>query len=157
MKSPLKDKKETAKTEDDTLYGLLSMYKVFNTYFRILRNKENDTIALQITDNPKKWPRLDDNRYKGYKLLKRAEIGMIKLSLKYLSPEHLIEQFGPVIGLKVPQEEFTITDSLKNEGFYSIETNSKYLPEIISLVNKTVELTPKRKYELIEKCLSKDL
>ncbi len=157
MKSPLKDKRDTTKIEDDTLYGLLSMYKVYNTYFRILQNKENEKLTLQMTDNPKKWPKLTDDKYKGYKLLKRAEIGIIKLSVKYLCPEHLIEQFGADIGLKLPEDETTITDELKTGGYYTIETNAKHLAAIVALLNKLIELTPKKKYELIEKSLSKDL
>ena len=156
MKSPLKDKKENIKAEDDTLYGLLSMNKIYNTYFRILINQDNNDIVLQITDNPKKWPQIEKGEYKGYKLLKRSEIGLIKLSVKYLAPEHLIKQLGPLLGLKLPEEDVKILNNLNNEGFYSIETKIKYLQELISSINKIIDLTPKKKYELIEKSLSKD-
>ncbi|MBN2039267.1 MAG: hypothetical protein JW864_04460 [Spirochaetes bacterium] len=157
MKSPQKEKKDNIKTEDDTLYGLLSMYKIYNTYFRILINPDNDHIALQITDNPGKWPIIGEGQYKGYKLLKRSEVGLIKLSVKYLSPEHLISQLGPLLGAKLSDDDITILNYLDSEGYYSIEANSSFLQEFINLINKIIEFTPKKKYEIIEKSLSEDL
>ena len=154
MKSPIKDKKDIKKTEDDTLFGLLSMYKVYNTYFRILID-ENNNIALQITDNPKKWPNIKNGRYKGYRMLKKSEIGIIKLFVKYISPVHLIDQLGPLLGVKLQEDEVFIFNNLENNGYYSLETKSEYLQYIISAIVKIIDLTPQKKYELLEKCLSK--
>lgn len=157
MRSKVKDKTEIKKTEDDTLFGLLSVYKAFNTYFRILINDENKNLLLQITGNPKKWPSVGDDRYKDYRLLKRSELGTTKLSVKYLSPEHLIEQLGPVLGIKVPINDISISNNLDVDGFYSLELKAKYIQEIIQVIEKIIELSPERKYELLEKSFSKNI
>ncbi len=157
MKPKLKEKTENIKGADDTLFGLLSVYKLYNTYFRILMNEENSSLLLQITGNPKKWPAIGDERYKGYRQLKRAEMDTTKLSVKYLSPEHLIEQLGPVLGIKVPANDASISNNLDADGFYSIEIKSKYLQEIIQVLEKIIDLSPERKYEILEKSFSKSI
>jgi hypothetical protein len=157
VRSKLKDKTESIKSEDDTLFGLLSAHKAYNTYFRILINEENNNLLLQITGNPKKWPAPADDRYKDYRQLKRSELGTTKLSVKYLSPEHLIEQLGPDLGIKVPANDVSIANNLDADGFYSLELKSKYLQEIIQVIEKIIELSPERKYELLEKSFSKNI
>jgi hypothetical protein len=154
VKLQSKDKIETIKNEDDTLFGLLSIYKIYNTYFRILLNEENNNLLFQITGNPKKWPKIEE-KYANYRQLKRSEIGMIKLSVKYLLPEHLIEQLGTLLGIKVPENEVSLSNNLDTDGFYSMEIKSKYLPEIISALEKILNLSPERKYEILEKSFSK--
>jgi hypothetical protein len=156
VKSQLKDKTENIKNEDETLFGLLSIYKIYNTYFRILINDENNNLLLQITGNPKKWPVIGDDRYKGYRQLKRSELGITKLSVKYLSPEHLIEQLGAILGIKVPINEISIFNNLDVDGFYSLELKSKYLQDIIPVIEKIIDLSPEKKYELLEKSFSKN-
>ncbi|MFH0977277.1 MAG: hypothetical protein V1874_15970 [Spirochaetota bacterium] len=156
MKSQLVEKNDTIK-EDDTLFGLLSIYKIFNTYFRILFNENSKNLILEITGNPKKWPKMTEDKYQGYRLLKRSELGLIKLSVKYISPEHLINQLGSLLGLKIPENEVIISNNLLINGFYSIELKSKYLKDIISVIDKIIDLTPAKKYELLEKCLSEDI
>jgi hypothetical protein len=156
MKSQLKDKTEKIKSEDETLFGLLSVYKIYNTYFRILINEEISNLLLQITGNPKKWPMIVDDRYKGYRQLKRSELGIAKLSVKFLSPEHLIEQLGAVLGIKVPLNEVSISNNLDVDGFYSLELKLKYLQDIIAVIEKIIDLSPEKKYELLEKSFSKN-
>jgi hypothetical protein len=156
MKSPSVEKNNDIK-EDDTLFGLLSIYKIFNTYFRIWLNEKSDILILEITGNPKKWPKIENDKYKDFRLLKRSDLGMIKLSVKYISPEHLINQLGSLLGLKIPDDEIIISNNLSTEGFYSIELKSKYLPEIVLTIEKIINLTPTKKYELLEKSLTKDI
>jgi len=155
MKSPLKEKKDNIKTEDDTLFGLLSAYKIYNTYFRILINISNTILILQITSNPKKWPKIGEDKYADFRLCKRSEIGMIKLSVKYLSPDHLIDYLGPALGLKIPESDISIINNIESDDLYSLETKYIYLQEIIYLITKIIELSPEKKYEIIEKFLSK--
>ncbi len=141
--------------EDDTLFGLLSVYKAYSTYFRILISEENN-IILQITSNPKKWPKIGEKKIEGYRLLKRSEIGAVKLFVKYLAPKHLLDQFGPILGMKIPEHEVKINDSLDSDGVYSLEIKSKFMHETISIIERIVDLSPQKKYELLEKSLSKD-
>ena len=154
MKLQPKEKIKPPKSEDDTLFGLLSSYKIYNTYFRILKNEQSDSLIAQITSNPKKWPKIEGDRYNGFRQLKRSELDIIKLSVKYLLPEHLLAQLGPTIGINITENEAAISNSLDTDGYYSIETNSKYLPNIISAIEKIIELSPEKKYELLEKYFS---
>lgn len=156
MKLQSKNIADNIKTKDDTLFGLLSLYKKFNTYFRILTNADNSNLLFQITGNPKKWPKADEIGYKGYRPLKRSELGIIKLSVKYLLPEHLIEQLGTLLGIKVPENEVSITNNLDTDGYYTMEIKAKYLPDIKSTIEKIIDLSPEKKYELLEKCFSKN-
>jgi hypothetical protein len=156
MRSPVKEKNDNLKNKDDTLFGLLSSYKAHNTYFRILISEVGNNLILQITSNPKKWQKSVEDTTKEYRLLKRSEIGIEKLFIKYLSPENLIDQFGPMFGLKLHEGEFKITNNLDSDGVYSIELKLQYLPDIISTIEKIIDLTPEKKYELIEKYLSRD-
>jgi hypothetical protein len=156
MKTYSKETKDSPKSKDDTLYGLLAAYKAFTTYFRILINDTNNNLILQVTANPKKWQKPDNEYFKDFRLLKRSEIGTIKLSVKYLNPENLINEFGPILGLKIPEGEVKIINDLNSNGVYTLEINSKYLQEIISTIDKIIDYSPEKKYELIEKTLSKN-
>ena len=82
---------------------------------------------------------------------------MIKLSVKYLSPEHLIEQLGSTLSIKAPENEISISNNLDIDGFYSLELKSKYLPDIISAIQKIIDLSPEKKYEILEKSFSKNI
>lgn len=149
MTIPKKEKGK--KVEDDSLWGLLSPYKSYSTYIRILINEEKKAIVIQITDNPRNWLQPKDEKYLDYRQLKRSEIGTLRFSIKYLSPEHLIGQLGPVIGMKLPPGKYSIIDSIDKNGCYSIETNSNYMPEIIQNIKKIINLSPQKKYEILEK------
>ena len=154
MKLQPKEKIKSAKPEDDTLFGLLSNYKIYNTYFRVLNNEQSDSIIVQITNNPKKWPKIEGDGYNGYRQLKRSELNIIKLTVKYLLPEHLFGQLGTLIGINIPEDEAAVSSSLIADGYHSIETKSKYLPNITSAIEKIIEMTPEKKYELLEKYFS---
>ncbi len=156
MKAAIKKEKSGKKLEDDTLFGLLSSYKSCNTYFRILNNEKNDCIAVQITDNPKKWLLIQDERYNEYRILKRSDIGTVKLSVKYLSPVHLIEQMGPMLGMKLPEDRVNIINHIDDDGYFILETEAEFLPEIRQCINKIINISPQKKYEILEKSLAKD-
>ena len=147
----LPKKEKGKKIEDDSLWGLLSPYKSNCSYLRILICEEKDSIVIQITDNPKNWLQPQDENYIDYRQLKRSEIGALKFSIKYLSPEHLVSQLGPVLGIKLPPDKYSIINGIDKNGCYTIETESKYIPEVIQNIKKIINLSPQRKYEILEK------
>ena len=138
----LKKERTNKQADEETLYGLLSSYKLYNTYFRILICREKDSLVLQVTDNPKKWTSITKERYEDYIMLKRSEIGIDKLSVKFLSPTHLIKQLGPTFGIKLPSDQSIILDNYKKEGYILIETKSKFLAEVIQGIQKIINLSP---------------
>jgi hypothetical protein len=73
--------------KDDSLFGLLSSYKQFNSYVRVFDDEEHDEIILAITSNPKFWKNMPES-YLSLKELKRLELGVDKLSIKYVEPSH---------------------------------------------------------------------
>jgi hypothetical protein len=148
-------RKHRDREADDSLFGLLSAYKSVNTYFRVFSNQEKKLILLQMTDNPRHFLLPSDALLSGFKLLRRSEIGAIKLSAKYLSPLHIIEHFGETLGIKIPQRGGKITNNLKNEKIlYQLETSLAQKPALIAIVRKILLLSPQKKYEIIEKFLS---
>ncbi len=156
MKAANKKDKNIKGNEGDNLYGLLSSYKSCNTYFRILVNDDKNRIIIQITDNPKNWPDLDEEEYIDCKIVKRIEIGSEKMFVNYMSPMHLIEQVGPKLGIKLPDEKVYIDDNLEKSGNFSMETDLEFKTEVIQGLNKIINLTPQKKYEILEKSLSKE-
>lgn len=150
----MKDKKDNKNLADDTLFGLLSLYKTYNTYFRILVSEEIDSLIVLLTDNPRKWVLIPVDNHDKYKVLKRSNIGTVKLSVKYLAPEHIINQIGPTLGIKLPPENVKITDNTIKDGYYFFETKLEYLPDVEQNIKKIIELPPKKKLEILEKCLS---
>jgi hypothetical protein len=156
MRTAGKKEKSIKKKEDDSLYGLLSSYKSSNTYFRVLVNKIQNKIIVQITDNPKKWPGLKDENYNNYSILKRSDLNLNKFFVKYLSPVHLVDQTGQTLGMKLPEGEVIVTNLLDVDGYFSLETKYKHLEEVIQNINKLINLSPQKKYEILEKSLSQE-
>jgi len=143
-----------SRTKDDSLYGLLSSYKSNNTYFRILVSEEEDSLLVQLTDNPKNYEPMSKDRTRAYRPLRRLEIGVAKASLKYVLPENLIEVLGPLLDFNIPPDKVVITDGLKKNGIYGIETSMKYKTKLIHGVKKIINMSPQKKYEIMEKYLS---
>ena len=108
MRLQLKKHKDDRKLEDDSLFGLLSSYKSNVTYFKILISEDDNKIAVQITDNPKKWALIPEDRYTHYKELRRLEIETTRLSVKYLAPKHLIQYYGTILGMKLVSKDLLI-------------------------------------------------
>ncbi|MBN1495270.1 MAG: hypothetical protein JXA07_00780 [Spirochaetes bacterium] len=143
-----------SRTKDDSLYGLLSSYKSNNTYFRILVSEEEDSLLVQLTDNPKNFEPVSKDRPRAYRPLRRLEIGVAKASLKYVLPENLIEVLGPLLDFNIQPDKVVITDGLKKNGIYGIETSMKYKMKLIHGVKKIINMSPQKKYEIMEKYLS---
>lgn len=152
MKIILKKRKEN-KDVDDTLFGLLSLYKKYSTYFRILVNEEKKRFVLIVVDNPKKWQKISEEVYSDFRMLKRVEMNCNTLFVKYLLPEHILANSGHTLGLKLPTRRVVIENKLgkKDEGYFLIEASMRYLANAVYSVKKIITYTPQKKYEIIEK------
>jgi hypothetical protein len=149
-------KKNATRVKDDSLYGLLSSYKSSYTYIRVLVSEEDDSVILQLTGNPKNFSPGLHEKYGNYSVLRRLEIGTPKQFLKYVMPENLIVVLGPMLELNIPPDKVVITDSVKKDGIYAIETGLKYRLKVIQGVRKILNMSPQKRYEVIEKYLSGD-
>jgi hypothetical protein len=141
---------------DDSLYGLLSPYKANTTYFRVLVSEEKDSVALQLADNPQKFFAMPDEKFQNYRPLRRLEMGIDKASVKYLTPDNLVAVVGPLLGINVPPEKVDVTHSLKKDGYYGIETFLRYKMKVVQGVKKLVNMSPQKRYEILEKYFSTD-
>ena len=139
--------------KDDNLFGLLLSYKSNNTYIRVVINEDNQTIELFITDNPKNWKNLHDAKIKKIKILRRLEVGVNFLFIKYISPLHLIKSLGPLLGFNLPLDAVAVLDQLEEKGVYCISTQLKYKFRVLQGVRKLINLKPHKKYELLEKSI----
>ncbi len=151
MKSAIKKGRHA---DDDSLFGLLSSYKSYITYLSLFKSEQDDAAILFITDNPRKWALMEKEQYKNFHQMKRLEMGVNRLSVKYLLPEHLIKTSGPILGMKLPSTKVAIVNNLDNDGYFILQAPLKYIDEFIQYVKKTVSMTPQKKYEVLEKCLS---
>ncbi len=145
--------KGKTKKKDDSLFGLLSTYKAQVTYLRVLINEDESKMVLQLTDNPGKWPDLNLERWQGYRMVRRLELDIDKMLIKYIYPWHLIKIMGPLLGIKVPPEKVMIENSLQEENILSLHFPLKYSKKVFQGVKKLVSLTPQKKYEILEKCI----
>lgn len=148
------NKKKDVLQKDDSLYGLLSAYKKYTTYVRVLVNTEDDIISVQITSNPKNWEAVDSEKYASFSAMRRIDLGSPKSLIKYISPDLLINITGPLLGIKIPTEKAEIINSLKDKGYYIIETSTVFKSEVIEGVSKILNMPPQKKYELLEKYMS---
>ncbi len=139
---------------DDSLYGLLTSYKSYNTYVLVMVSEDGNDIVLALSGNPKYWSNMPEDEAESFRVLKRLEIGTDKLSIKYILPEHLVKVFGPSAGMKIPADKIDIDDKLPDEGYYLIKTSVKYAPRILSGVKRLINLTPQKKYEILEKTIA---
>lgn len=140
--------------KDDSLFGLLSSCKPNNTYFKVLVSEKENFISVILTDNPGKWPGISISKYSNCNELKRLEIGNPKLSLKYLCPEHLVRSLGPLLGIKIPISKAMIIDKIANEGYFILEMPIRYKEKLLYGVNKILNLSPEKKYEIMEKSIA---
>ncbi len=143
----------TSRTEDESLFGLLSSYKSFNTYVSIHLSEKDDLVVLFVTDNPRRWSLMTDEKYRNFKPLRRLSIGVTKLSVKYLLPEHLVKYMGPMLGMKLPSNKVAIVNNLDKDGYFMLETSLKFMPEVVQGIKRIISMPPQKKYEIIEKCL----
>jgi hypothetical protein len=148
-------KKIREREADDSLFGLLSAYKPVNTYFRIFVNESKKQILFEMTDNPKYFSALDGDELKGFRMFRRSEMGFTKMSVKYMSPEHILGYFGENLGVKVPHRGGKIANGLNDERrLYLLETSLAQSPALLTVIKKILLLSPQKKYEIIEKYLS---
>lgn len=152
MKVIIKSKELVEK--DDSLFGLLSQHKKNISYLRIMINETDKLISLQITDNPKNWRNLPPEKYTAFRMLKRNEIGVTKFSIKYISPGNIIAHFGSTIGVKFPNGKAEIDNQLAAKSYFTLDCSSKYLESIVLNMRKMINMTPQKKYEIIETYLS---
>jgi hypothetical protein len=145
--------KKTRPISNDSLFGLLSLYKSFNTYIRVLISEEEKKISVQITENPANWTKVPKDKYKKYRVMRRLEIGSDKLSIKFMKPDYIVKFYGPLLNIKLPPENVVIDNHLGDEGFFIIDTPSKYRKKIFQGIDKIINLSPQKKYEIIEKCI----
>lgn len=153
---PPKKPLDAVKTRDDSLFGLLSSYKLHTSYFKILASAAEGKAVVQLTDNPRCWAAVPAERYAAYVPVRRHEVGTAKLSVKYLTASNIIKTFGPTLGLKLPKKRTVIENALDTGGCFLMEFPLEVLPLVIQTVRKIITLSPQRKYEIIEKCLSEN-
>ena len=145
-------KKKREREPDDSLFGLLAAYKVNSTYVRIIVSEEQKKAVFQMTDNPRYFPEIPD----AYRQLKRSEMNINKLFVKYLLPEHVLEYAGENMGMKLTVRTGKIGNYLadKEKRYFQLEMPLRYLSSIVPAVKKLVTLTPQKKYEIVEKYLA---
>ncbi len=149
----VKNKKEPL-PKDDSLFGLLSLYKSYNTYLRILVDEEESELAVVITRNPGFWKNIPTGQFGKFRQVKRLDIGTDRLFVKYILPEQLIKVYGPAAGMKIASDKISVENMLNDNGLYIIKTSAKNSQKVFSWVKKTVNLSPQRKYEIHEICIA---
>jgi len=148
MKQIIKKKE----SEDDSLFGLLASYKNLYSYLQVLESQEG-TIAVIIAKNPSSFDELIKTKYQQYKPLRRIKMGVSRLFVKYISPEYIIKFYGPLLGLKIPENKVHIINNLEN-GYFILEIPNHYKEQVIQCIKRIITLTPQKKYEIIEKSLA---
>jgi hypothetical protein len=148
--------KTTKRREDESLFGLLSLYKAFNTYVRILVSEDEKMLSVQLTDNPANWKNIPENRYEKYRQMSRLDMGIDRLSLKYLTPQYIIRNMGPLLNIKIPPDSAMITDALNEGGYFILDTSMRYRNKILHGLGKILNMSPHKKLEIIEKCIAVD-
>ncbi len=142
--------------KDDSLFGLLSTYKSYSSYFRVLENDALDEVAMIIVSNPGNWKNIPQELLEGFVDIRRLKLGLNRMSLKYLLPEHLATVMGPSLGIKIPANKLDSVNRLSTDGFYILRTSRKYMPRLMTGLKRLINLTPQKKYEILEKSFVKD-
>ncbi len=148
MKQIIKKKE----SEDDSLFGLLTSYKNLYSYILVLESQEG-SIAVIIAKNPSSFDELIKTKYQQYKPVRRIKMGVSRLFVKYISPEYIIKFYGPLLGLKIPENKVHIVNNLEN-GYFILEVPSHYKEQVTQCIKRISGLSPQKKYEIIEKSLA---
>ena len=141
---------------DDSLFGLLLSYKQNNTYVRVFLNEAEASVAVILTGNPKSWDYLPPEISVHYRSMKRLELNTDKMFIKYILPEHLIKTAGISAGINLSADKIEVENRLEDKGYYLIKTSTRYLNRVLSGVKKLLNLSPQKKYEILEKCISEE-
>ena len=153
MKKRLKDR---LLNKDDTLFGLLVPYKQNNTYVKVFIDEKEGNLIVSLTENPKFWRNLPIETISSFRAMKRLEINTEKMFIKYILPEQLIKAAGALAGINLAIDNAEIENLLNDRGYYLIKTSTRYLNKVLSSVKKLLSLSPSKKFEIIEKCISKE-
>lgn len=140
---------KTKRSIDENLIRRLQAHKAGVTYIRLLENLEDDCISVQMTDNPANWKKLDGERYSGFKALKRSEIGTAKLSVKFLTPNQIIDSKGRLLGARIPAKECAVVLSTPEINVFILETSLHYKEKILKAVQSIFNMSPYKKIEII--------
>lgn len=149
----MKKKNKKIVSDNENLFGLLISYKTFYTYFKIIESKSENIIAIMLSDNPKKWEKIYNEKYKKYREFRRIELGIDKRSLKYLLPGHIVNNIGNMLGIDVPKNKVKIFNKLNNEGYYILEISIKEKQKVFYGIRQLLSLKPQKRYEILEKSL----
>jgi len=141
---------------DDSLFGLLLSYKHYNTYVRVFLNEAEASVAVILTGNPRSWANIPSEIKTTYLGMKRLEIGVEKMFIKYILPEHLVKTAGASAGINLSTDKIEVDNKLESQGYYLIKTSTRYLNRVLSGVKKLLNLSPQKKYEILEKCISEE-
>ena len=141
---------------DDSLFGLLLSYKHYNTYVRVFLSEAESSVAVVLTGNPRFWTNLPPEISTLYHGMKRLEIGSEKMFIKYILPEHLIKTAGVSAGINLSADKIDVDNSLEEKGYYLIKTSTRYLNRVLTGVKRLLNLSPQKKYEILEKCISEE-
>ena len=142
--------------KDDSLFGLLLSYKHNYTYVRVFINEADTSVAVVLTGNPKSWDYLPPEISVLYRSMKRLEINTDKMFIKYILPEHLIKTAGVSAGINLSADKIEVENRLDDKGYYLIKTSTRYLNRVLNGVKKLLNLSPQKKYEILEKCISEE-
>ncbi|MCL2156269.1 MAG: hypothetical protein FWH53_11435 [Leptospirales bacterium] len=148
--------KERLVNKDDTLFGLLLPYKQNNTYIKVLINEDEGDVIVSLTENPKFWNNLPPEITSSFRSMKRLEINTEKMFIKYILPEQLIKTAGAAAGINLSMDKIKAENLLNEQGYYLIKTSTRYLNRVLSSIKKLLNLSPPKKFEIIEKCISND-
>lgn len=141
---------------DDSLFGLLLSYKHYNTYVRVFLNDAESTVAVVLTGNPKSWTSLPPEIKESYRSMSRLDINTGKMFIKYILPDHLVKTAGVSAGINLPADKLEIENRLDDLGYYLIKTSTRHLNRVLSGVKRVLNLSPQKKYEILEKCISEE-
>ena len=118
--------------------------------------EEAKKIVFQMTDNPRFFPPTEGEEWEDFRPIKRSEMNVNRLFIKYLSPEHVVDFAGPSLGLKLTPRTGRIQNRLsdKSARCFQLEIPQRFLPALVLSIRRLVSLTPQKKYEIIEKYLA---
>lgn len=137
------------KADNEEFFGLLNVHRSNVTYIRVLESHAEDRISIQMTDNPGKWADIDSEKYASFHILRRLEIGVVKLSIKFLSPDQIIDAKGALLGIRVPAKECEIYTN-EDKSLHLIDAPLEYREKFLTGIKNLLNLTSPKKLEIIE-------
>jgi hypothetical protein len=65
-----------------------------------------------------------------------------------------VRVYGHSAGINITADKIEYENNLKERGYYIIKTSTKYLQKVYNGVRKLINLSPQRKYEILETCFA---